>query len=101
MLDAAILGIVRQHAVSVDLDSAAQRLFEAIDPAASVVLVGKGTHRTQEFYRIRADLTRGLDLYSLHHSIDRVIEYLDKVDPAAAQRARQGYACFDAFGDDV
>ena len=31
----------------------------------------------------------------------RVIEYLDKVDPAAAQRARQGYACFDAFGEDV
>jgi hypothetical protein len=30
----------------------------------------------------------GLDLYSLHRSIDRVIEYLDKVDPTAAQRAR-------------
>ncbi len=43
----------------------------------------------------------GLDLYSLHRSIDRVIQYLDKVDPAAAQRARQGYACFDAFGEDV
>jgi erythromycin esterase-like protein len=43
----------------------------------------------------------GLDLYSLHRSIDRVIEYLDKVDPNAAQRARQGYACFDAFGEDV
>jgi erythromycin esterase-like protein len=31
----------------------------------------------------------------------RVIEYLDKVDPAAAARARSGYACFDMFGDDV
>jgi erythromycin esterase-like protein len=180
MRDAAILDVVRQHAVPVDLDSAAPRLLEAIDPAASVVLVGEGTHGTQEFYRIRADVTReliqqrgfnvvaveadwpdayranqwvqlhgdddtaevalgdftrfprwmwrnrevvrflrwlrsenagrpvdarvgfyGLDLYSLHRSIDRVIEYLDKVDPAAAQRARQGYACFDAFGDDV
>jgi erythromycin esterase-like protein len=43
----------------------------------------------------------GLDLYSLHRSMARVIEYLDKVDPAAAARARHGYACFDVFGDDV
>jgi erythromycin esterase-like protein len=43
----------------------------------------------------------GLDLYSLHRSIARVIEYLDKVDPNAATRARRGYACFDAFGEDV
>jgi erythromycin esterase-like protein len=43
----------------------------------------------------------GLDLYSLHRSMARVIEYLDKVDPAAASRARRGYACFDVFGDDV
>jgi erythromycin esterase-like protein len=43
----------------------------------------------------------GLDLYSLHRSMARVIEYLDQVDPAAAARARRGYACFDVFGDDV
>ena len=43
----------------------------------------------------------GLDLYSLHRSMGRVLEYLDKVDPASAARARRGYACFDAFGDDV
>jgi erythromycin esterase-like protein len=43
----------------------------------------------------------GLDLYSLHRSIARVIEYLDKVDPRAAERARRGYACFDVFGEDV
>jgi erythromycin esterase-like protein len=43
----------------------------------------------------------GLDLYSLHRSIARVIEYLDKVDPGAASRARRGYACFDVFGEDV
>ena len=43
----------------------------------------------------------GLDLYSLHRSMARVIEYLDTVDPKAAVRARQGYACFDVFGDDV
>jgi erythromycin esterase-like protein len=43
----------------------------------------------------------GLDLYSLHRSMARVVEYLDKVDPSAARRAREGYACFDAFGEDV
>jgi erythromycin esterase-like protein len=43
----------------------------------------------------------GLDLYSLHRSMAQVIDYLDRVDPAAARVARQGYACFDAFGDDV
>jgi erythromycin esterase-like protein len=43
----------------------------------------------------------GLDLYSLHRSMAGVIAYLDKVDPVAAARARQGYACFDAYGDDV
>jgi erythromycin esterase-like protein len=29
-----------------------------------------------------------------------VITYLDRVDPAAAQRARGRYACFDHFGED-
>jgi len=43
----------------------------------------------------------GLDLYSLHRSMAGVIDYLDKVDPAAARRARYGYACFDAFGEDA
>ena len=43
----------------------------------------------------------GLDLYSLHRSMAHVIDYLDRVDPSAARRARHGYACFDAFGDDV
>jgi erythromycin esterase-like protein/predicted phosphoribosyltransferase len=42
----------------------------------------------------------GLDLYSLHRSIDEVITYLDQVDPAAAQRARDRYACFDHYGTD-
>jgi erythromycin esterase-like protein len=43
----------------------------------------------------------GLDLYSLHRSMASVIEYLDRVDPTAAARARRSYACFDVFGDDV
>ena len=42
----------------------------------------------------------GLDLYSLYRSIHEVISYLDEVDPAAAARARQRYACFDYFSDD-
>ncbi|HEV2784239.1 MAG TPA: erythromycin esterase family protein [Actinophytocola sp.] len=37
----------------------------------------------------------GLDLYSLHASIEAVISYLATVDPAAAARARERYACFD------
>ena len=37
----------------------------------------------------------GLDLYSLHRSMEEVIGYLDTVDPAAAARARTRYACFD------
>lgn len=43
----------------------------------------------------------GLDLYSLHTSIDAVLEYLEKVDPAAAATARSRYACFDHFGNDT
>jgi erythromycin esterase-like protein len=42
----------------------------------------------------------GLDLYSLHASMEAVIAYLDEVDPEAAQRARERYACFDQFGRD-
>jgi len=37
----------------------------------------------------------GLDLYSLHRSMREVIAYLDTVDPRAAARARERYACFD------
>jgi erythromycin esterase-like protein/predicted phosphoribosyltransferase len=42
----------------------------------------------------------GLDLYSLFRSADEVIAYLDRVDPAAAARARERYACFDHFSAD-
>ncbi len=42
----------------------------------------------------------GLDLYSLHRSIQAVLEYLARVDPEGAKRARFRYACFDHFGDD-
>lgn len=40
----------------------------------------------------------GLDLYSLHASIEAVLGYLQKVDPEAARRARHHYSCFDHFG---
>ncbi len=43
----------------------------------------------------------GLDLYSLHASIDAVLRYLDTIDPDAAARARARYACFDRFGGDL
>ena len=42
----------------------------------------------------------GLDLYSLHGSMDAVIAYLGKLDPALAERARDRYACFEHFGGD-
>lgn len=42
----------------------------------------------------------GFDLYSLHTSIEAVLDYLDKLDPEAARRARYRYACFDHFGKD-
>jgi erythromycin esterase-like protein len=42
----------------------------------------------------------GLDLYSMHRSIEAVLGYLDKVDPAAAARAKERYGCFEMFGDD-
>ena len=42
----------------------------------------------------------GMDLYSLFTSTRAVLDYLDRVDPEAAQRARSRYACFDHFGED-
>jgi len=42
----------------------------------------------------------GLDLYSLHGSMEAVLRYLEKTDPEAAGRARERYACFDQFGED-
>jgi erythromycin esterase-like protein len=43
----------------------------------------------------------GLDLYSLHASARAVLDFLDKVDPEGAQRARYRYACFEHFGEDT
>jgi erythromycin esterase-like protein/predicted phosphoribosyltransferase len=43
----------------------------------------------------------GLDLYSLYRSIHEVIVYLERVDPVAASRARERYACFDHYGGEA
>ena len=43
----------------------------------------------------------GLDLYSLFTSMQVVLSYLAKVDPAAAKRAKSRYACFDHAGEDA
>ena len=42
----------------------------------------------------------GMDLYSLHTSIEAVLAYLAKVDPDGARRARARYACFEHFAED-
>jgi erythromycin esterase-like protein len=43
----------------------------------------------------------GLDLYSLFRSMEAVIDFLEKVDPEAARRARYRYSCFEDFGEDA
>ena len=40
----------------------------------------------------------GLDLYSLRTSMEAVVAYLERVDPAEAARARHRYSCFDHVG---
>jgi erythromycin esterase-like protein len=42
----------------------------------------------------------GLDLYSMHRSIEAVLGYLRAIDPPAAARAQERYSCFETFGDD-
>ncbi len=56
------------------------------------------THNSSR--RVEADQVRffGLDLYSLSASIEAVIDYLDRVDPIEARRARERYSCFDHVG---
>lgn len=42
----------------------------------------------------------GLDVYSLSESMHAVVSYLDKVDPAAAARARYRYGCLSPWQQD-
>jgi erythromycin esterase-like protein len=54
---------------------------------------GVGAHgRMTGFY--------GMDLYSLNTSVERVIGYLNSVDPEAARRAQDRYSCFEFTGND-
>ena len=65
----------------------------------------------REFNQQRAPITKrsgarpigfhGLDVYSLHDSMRLVVEYLERVDPAAAMMARRAYGCFEPFGPEV
>ncbi|MFL5616980.1 MAG: erythromycin esterase family protein [Gemmatimonadaceae bacterium] len=43
----------------------------------------------------------GLDVYSLWESMAAVVEYLERIDPAAARLARRAYGCFDPYHDDA
>lgn len=43
----------------------------------------------------------GLDVYSLWESMDAVIQYLERVDPAAVPKARQAYSCFEPYNEDA
>lgn len=49
-------------------------------------------HNADKPHGDRAEF-RGLDVYSLRSSIAAVLDYLDRVDPEEAERARQRYGC--------
>jgi protein-L-isoaspartate(D-aspartate) O-methyltransferase len=42
----------------------------------------------------------GLDLYNMYSSIDAVLDYLQNVDPTAAEVARRSYACLMPWAND-
>ena len=58
-------------------------------------------HNDQQVSEDRKCGFYGLDLYSLHASIEAVLAYLSKVDLEAAKRARHHYGCFEHFGKDI
>ena len=58
-------------------------------------------HNDEQVFEDRKCGFYGLDLYSLHASIEAVLDYLRKVDPEAAKRAREHYSCFEHFGKEI
>ncbi len=58
-------------------------------------------HNDEQVFENRKCGFYGLDLYSLHASIEAVLAYLTKVDPEAAKRARDHYSCFEHFGKKI
>src|SRR5438132_12461612 len=62
----------------------------------TVVVDFIGWLREQNERMPKPALFHGMDLYSLYNSLDAVVRYLSRVDPEAAERARERYACFEA-----
>jgi erythromycin esterase-like protein len=58
-------------------------------------------HNGEQAFEDRKCGFYGLDLYSLHASVEAVLDYLKKVDPDAARRAREHYSCFEHFGKEI
>jgi erythromycin esterase-like protein len=58
-------------------------------------------HNDNQVFEARKCGFYGLDLYSLHASVEAVLDYLKKVDPEAAKRAREHYSCFEHFGKEI
>lgn len=42
----------------------------------------------------------GLDVYSLWESLDAILRYLDKVDPAAKKKAEKAFKCFEPYSEE-
>ena len=42
----------------------------------------------------------GLDVYSLHESMQSIMQYLQKTDPAALKVAEEAFRCFEPYSDD-
>lgn len=57
------------------------------------------THN-RDFAPERQVSMHGLDVYGLHNSIGVVLDYLERVDPAAARVARIRYGCFSPWEAD-
>jgi len=43
----------------------------------------------------------GLDVYSLWESMEIIVNYLEKEDPATAKYARQAIDCFEPYGEEI
>jgi erythromycin esterase-like protein len=99
---------VNRHVRSADAESAPEQALSAFERFPrwmwrnTVVrdFAGWLRERNQPFGSGEQAGFYGMDLYSLFRSQQEVIRYLDSVDPDAASRARDRYACFQNFNDD-
>lgn len=58
--------------------------------------------KLSEWMRVNNAGFYGLDVYSLFESIDEVVSYMKKSEPALFQEISRRYACFDPFeGDEI